>query len=211
MYIPSPISAEVVSSRAYARILSSSQLQRKLLPEGLAPSPYEILDYDVTLVLHDAGGLRATFQRTQQVRFLQDGVGGLLDHAWGDGVIVTSYHHGAGTLEGALHDDERRHFVIGLRRPMAKGETLRFGVERTVMAGFMGAEEWMETTIDHPVTRVRKQIVFPKARPCQSAWLAWEGGQLRLPVQRLADGRSQVRVDIVRPQSFHPYLIRWSW
>ena len=67
---------EVVSARVYAQILTSPRLQRKLLPQGLVSSPYEILDYNVTLTLHDRRGARATFRRRQEVRFLQDGVGG---------------------------------------------------------------------------------------------------------------------------------------
>lgn len=79
----------VVSAAVYGRILTSSRLRRLLLPEGLWRSPYEVLDYRATLILHDRYGLRATFARTQEVQFQQDGVGGILDHAWGDGVLLT--------------------------------------------------------------------------------------------------------------------------
>src|SRR5687767_3151555 len=95
---------EVVSARVYAQILTSPRLQRKLLPQGLVSSPYEILDYNVTLTLHDRRGARATFRRRQEVRFLQDGVGGMLDHVWGHGVLVTNYQTDVGRLEDTIRD-----------------------------------------------------------------------------------------------------------
>ena len=59
-----------------------------LLPEGILASPYEVLDYDATLTLGDTKGIKADFQRTETVRFLQSGVAGILDHVWGDGVAL---------------------------------------------------------------------------------------------------------------------------
>src|SRR5688572_10113550 len=91
---PSPI----VSARVYALIWTSPRLRRLLLPGGLVGSPYEVLDYRATLELHDRRGMRATFRRRQRGRFLHDGVGALLDHAWGDGIVLTSYHNEAGRL-----------------------------------------------------------------------------------------------------------------
>src|SRR3954471_9681415 len=92
-------SKHVVSARIYATILTSPQLKRMLLPEGLTQSPYEILDYHVRLILHDVPGMRATFFRSQKVRFRQRGVSALLDHAWGSGVVMTGYHNDAGPIE----------------------------------------------------------------------------------------------------------------
>ena len=64
-----------------------------LLPEGLTSSPYEVLDYDSTLTLHDRKGNRANIRRRQAVRFLQDGVSAILDHCRG-------YHSRPRTCEG---------------------------------------------------------------------------------------------------------------
>src|SRR5665213_3087360 len=108
----------VVSDRAYALILSSPRLAKQLLPEGLLRSPYEILDYDVTLTLHDRRGVRATFERREEVAFLQDGVSGMLDPVWGKGVIATHYDTDAGMLEDSIRDGDRRHFVVGFKHPM---------------------------------------------------------------------------------------------
>src|SRR5215207_9794005 len=88
----------LVSAQVYALIWTSPRLRRLLLPGGLIGSPYEVLDYRATLVLHDRKGMRATFRRRQRVRFLHDGVGAVLDHAWGDGIVLTAYDNDAGTL-----------------------------------------------------------------------------------------------------------------
>src|SRR5262245_48042183 len=108
--------ASVVSSDAYGLILGSPRLRRALLPQGIRISPYDVLDYRATLVLHDVKGAKATFHRTQKVRFLQDGVRAILDHAWGDGILLTHYEHSAGPLEDSFMDHGRRHLVIDLKR-----------------------------------------------------------------------------------------------
>lgn len=203
---------EVVSARVYALILMSKRLKRMLLPEGLVCSPYEILDYRVTLVLHDTAGMRATFERVQEVRFLQAGVAGVLDHAWGTGVVITSYHNDAGTLEDSFADQGRRHMVIALKRPMAAGETLRFNVARTTMACFaQEQQQWMETTIDHPIRRMSVGVLFPRERPVRSARLHLGDDQEPLRISRLADGRTVVRLRSRKPHAHQPYLIRWVW
>src|SRR5450759_5134567 len=134
----------IVSPRIYSLILTSPRLRRMLLPAGLLTSPYEILDYQATLFLHDPKGIKATFQRTERIRFLQDGVAGIMDHFWGDGVALTSYRNDVGVLRDSLRDAGRRHLVIGLERPMSRGEELTFGVKRTAMVGFTNQEEWLE-------------------------------------------------------------------
>src|SRR5437868_6656003 len=88
----------VISAPLTALILSSAHLREQLLPQGLMCSPYEVLDYRSTLVLHDQNGRKATFQRIQRIRFLQDGVAAILDHFWGAGVLLTEYTTTAGRI-----------------------------------------------------------------------------------------------------------------
>jgi hypothetical protein len=206
-----PTRLPVVSARGYARILTAPGLARLLVPEGLWTSPYEVLDYRATLTLHDPAGLRATFVRTQAVRFLQAGVGAVLDHAWGDGVLLTDYRHTAGPLVASFRDGEARHLVVGLPRPMDRGEQYQFTVERQAMAAFTGGAEWLETTIDHPVRRLTCTVVFPARRPCRLALLVTGTRRLPLPVQPHAGGRTAVHVAIDRPVAHRPYLVRWWW
>ena len=186
-------SASVVSPTIYSLIATSPRLRRMLLPEGILASPYEVLDYDATLTLGDTKGIKADFQRTETVRFLQSGVAGILDHVWGDGVALAYYHNEAGNLEDSFNDQGRRHLVIGFKRAMRRGETMKFDVMRTAMVGFTEDEEWLETSVDHPVRRLGCAVVFPKGRPCQSAMLHYEGKELALPIIKLGEGRGLVR------------------
>ena len=201
----------VVSATAYARLLRDPVLGRRLLPGGLSPTPYEVLDYAAVLTLHDPEGVHATFRRLQRVRFLQDGVSALLDHAWGDGVLLTDYHTDAGELLDGFPDGNRRQLVIGLARRMRVGEELTFNVERQVLAGFTQPEEWIETTIDHPVGHLTRGILFPRERPCHRAVLHTETRRVPLPVRRLASGRTLVQVRIPRPLADVSYTVRWAW
>ena len=192
-------------------ILSSPRLKKMLLPVGVPTSPYEILDYQATLFLQDPKGIKATFQRTERIRFLQDGVAGIMDHFWGDGVALSAYHNDAGVLKDSFRDEGRRHLVIDLKRPMRRGEELTFDVARIAMVGFTGEEEWLETTIDHPARQLGRRIVFPKERPCLSARLRYEGGEVDLPITVLADGRTSVGFNIQEPKTCAVHTLCWSW
>lgn len=203
--------SSLVSPKLYALILTSPRLRKMLLPEGLITSPYEILDFQATLTLEDPEGMRATFQRTQRVRFLQDGVSGILDHMWGKGVALTFYDNEAGSLEDSFKDEGRRHLVIGLKHTTKRGESLKFQVVRRAMAQFIEDEEWVETIIDHPIVRLGYSVVFPKERPCDRASLHYEGGEIPLPVVKLAQGKTVVRFKIDRASKDMPYTVRWSW
>lgn len=112
----------VVSSRISALILTSPRLKRQLLPQGLITSPYTILDYRATLVLRDEKGVVATFERAEHIEFQQQGGGAILDHFWGDGVALGAYANSAESIGDSFRDEGRRHLVIGLERPMARGE-----------------------------------------------------------------------------------------
>src|SRR4051812_23477295 len=101
--LPPPI-LDVVSPKVYGLILDSEPLLLRLLPEGPIGSPYEILDYRATLILDDPAGRRATFRRTQRIRFLQEGVAAILDHFWGDGVQLVAYRNTAGSIGDSFKD-----------------------------------------------------------------------------------------------------------
>ncbi len=152
------IQSPIVSPKIYNLIFSSPQLRDQVLPEGLFVSPYEVLDYKAVLTLNDPHGNEATFSREETVRFLQNGVAAILDHAWGDGVLLTNYSNSVGQLMDSFKDQGCRHLVIGLKRAMAKGETLRFRVERKSAVAFGGDREWVETKVDHPIRRISRVV-----------------------------------------------------
>jgi hypothetical protein len=202
---------KIVSSRLLSVISTSTRLRRMLVPQSLATSPYEVIDYASTLVLHDGAGKRATFLRQQKIRFLQHGVSGILDHAWGEGILLTKYRNTAGSLEDSFRDGGRRHLVIGLKRPMSRGEDLSFQVEREAMEAFLQNEEWLETTIDHPIGKLGACIVFPKRRPVRRAVLRCNGLDVLLPTFELRDGRTMVGFHRADPRADTSYTIHWLW
>jgi hypothetical protein len=130
---------------------------------------------------------------------------------WGTGITPTTYYSDAGRLEDSFRDEGRRHLVLGLARPMGEGEALVFEVERGIMAGFIEGQEWFETTIDHPIGRLRAGVVFPRKRPAGRAWLHHVGARTPLRAQRLGDGRMLVRFSIQRARPHSPYAIAWNW
>ena len=202
---------DVVSPKAYVDILARPQLGERVLPEGLRISPYEILDYQGTLTLVDPDGGRAVFQRTETIRFLQDGVSAILDHFWGDGVALTDYRNTAGRLAESFSDESRHHLAIALARSTHAGKTLSFEVERTALGSFIQANEWLETTIDHPIRQLGQRIIFPPNRPCQAAELVAGGQTMPLRPVPLDGGRTMLRYAIPNPRPDTPYLVRWRW
>jgi len=203
--------SRVVSPKVYALILDSPRLRQTLLPQGMISSPYQVLDYQAVLMLKDPEGREAVFHRTQRVQFLQDGVSAILDHAWGDGVLVTNYLNSAGPLADSFKDEGRRHLVVGLKRPMGSGEVLAFAADRTIMEGFRAEEEWWQISIDHPVRRLKQTVIFPKARPCQQAVLYDGKTELVLPVLVGPRGQTMVRFTIPQPLADVPYTVVWKW
>jgi len=201
----------VVSARGYASILTDRFLQRALTPECWFTSPYEVLDYRSSLVIHDSQGMRATVARRQRIRFLQDGVTAILDHAWGDGVLTSAYSNTAGELAGSINDYGRRHFVVGLKRRMRSGEVLDFEVRREVIAALTTDVGWLQTTIDHPVARVGVEVIFPKDRPCKRATLTARGTTVPLPIAETPTGLSRLHDLADRPGRDVPHMLRWTW
>ncbi len=201
----------VISAKVAALILGSPRLRQQLLPEGPLISPYEILDYRSVLVLEDEKGSKAVFHRTQRIKFLQDGVEAILEHFWGDGVLVVDYQHSAGRIADSFKDEGRRHLVIELPRPMHAGEELTFTVQRTVLEGFRGAHEAVETTLDHPIHKLSRAIMFPKGRPCRGAKLVAGVGEDALSIAMAAKGLTIISTRVGNPRPYTPYTIDWSW
>jgi len=201
----------MVIQPAYRLIASSPRLRQAIIPEGLQTSPYEVLDYDATLVLHDDRGAKATFQRKQRIRFTQDGVAAILDHAWGDGIILTNYWHSAGALSDTFKEQGHRHLVVDLKRAMGRGEILSFDVERQVMESFTRDHGTVETVIDHPIENLRRSVIFPKQRPVLEATLRVGDEAKSLPIVHLADGRTAVIINVAWPQAHVTYAVEWAW
>lgn len=203
--------SDVISPALYARILTDANLVGRLLPHGLLGSPYEVLNYTSIVTLDDPEGMHATIERHERIRFLQEGVSAILDHAWGDGVVMTSYQTNVGHVEGSLRDAGKRHLVLGLRRPAHRGEIVEFAVERKLVAAVTQNEEWLETVIDHPVRQIACTVRFPQARPCKQASLVTSDREMIVPVIKESKDVTVVQFHQFFPKPHAPYTLRWSW
>ena len=94
---------------------------------------------------------------------------------------------------------------------MRRGETYTFSVTRTARSAFTRPEEWLETTIDHPITTFHQRISFPKERPCRAAELVIGNQVEELEPVALADGRTVLEVTRTAPPTDTPIVIRWRW
>lgn len=200
-----------LSARARGILFGSTELRQLIAPEDPGRTPYEILEYDATLHLREASGFFVRMMRRQKVRFLQEGVAGLLDHAWGDGFVLSIYDNDAGPLAGAIWDEGRWHLAHRLPRPMHAGETFEFNVERSVLAGFMGRSEWLETILDHPSRSYRQRILFPAERPCRGAQLVYGDKTEPLSIRPLASGQTELRFRVTRPKVNRSVTVHWTW
>lgn len=202
--------SSLLSPDVYRLIDSSRRLREALAPDGLFASPYEVLDYDGLLLLQDHKGRKATFKRRQRVRFLQNGVRSVMEHLWGDGLLI-EYHNDAGQIADSIRDGKYRHLVIDLKDPAKMGSVLEFNTSRTNLGMFTGEEESWEITVDHPVQRIRQVVAFPAKRPCLEARVEVAGFVRQLEVTQRRRGRTIVSYEIPYPIMNMPYAIRWRW
>ena len=84
---------------------------------------YEILDYESTLEIVDARGDTAVLRRREVIRFLQDNVVAIHDHAWGDGQIFADYSCQPRTPVESYKDGSKFDVSISLRETKNGGAT----------------------------------------------------------------------------------------
>ena len=189
-----------------------SRLREKIHYHGM----YEILDYDATLEIVDPKGEKAILTRRQVIRFLQDNVVAIHDHAWGDGELFSKYHCQPGVPVDFYEDGSKYNVLISLRETKTRGEVIELWVERVVRGGFLEEHEWLETEIDHWMRGLKLSVIFPKERPCRRATLSRRStGKTTLLHQGhfalLPDGRQKLTWGTSRPKLHDLYTIKWVW
>lgn len=189
-----------------------ARLRDKLTYHGM----YEILDYDSTLQLADPQGKRAILTRRERIRFLQDNVVAIHDHAWGDGDLFASYKCQPGVPVDIYEDGSKYNILISLRETKRKGDTLDLWIERIIEGGFTQRNEWLETEVDHWTDQMKLSIVFPKDRHCKRATLSRRKTDktFRLPQDRFAllpNGDQKLTWSTHRPSLHDCYTVKWVW
>ena len=177
---------------------------------------YEILEYDATLELLDPKGETAKLTRRQVVRFLQDNVVAIHDHAWGDGELFAEYSCRPGVPVDIYEDGAKHNVLISLRETRNRGEVVEFWIERVIKGGFTQPDEWLETEIDHWMKELKLSIIFPVDRHCKRATLTKRStAKVALLPQDsyvlLPDGRQKLRWETVHPKLHDLYTIKWIW
>jgi hypothetical protein len=189
-----------------------SHLWDKIHYHGL----YEILDYDATLEIIDPKGEKAVITRREVVRFLQDNVVAIHDHAWGDGQLFAEYSCQPGVAVDFYEDGSKYNVLISLRETKNRGDVVEFWIERVIKRGLLEDHEWFETEIDHWMKRLKLSIIFPKERPCRRATLSQRssGRTMLLPQKHFAllpDGRQKLTWETSCPKLHDRYTIKWAW
>ena len=168
------------------------------------------------LTFRHATGEKATISRRQVIRFLQDNIVAIHDHAWGDGKLFAKYHCQPGVPVDFYQDGskaQRAYIPSGDEKPRGcDGVFCRAHDCR----GISAENEWLETEVDHLTTRLRLSIIFPKARPCLRATLTRKTvGKTEVLDERhfktLGSGRQELSLAISRPKLHECYLIKWDW
>ena len=177
---------------------------------------YEVIDYESTLEIVDRRGDTAVLRRREVIRFLQDNVVAIHDHAWGDGQIFADYQCQPGTPVDFYKDGSKFNVLISLRETKNRGDVMEFWVERTIRQGLLQQIEWLETEIDHRTKDLRLSIIFPKERPCRRATVSKRStGKARVLSQKhfalLPDGRQKLTWETKNPKLHDRYSIRWMW
>lgn len=189
-----------------------SQLRDRIGYHGM----YEILDYHSTLDISDERGEHALLARREVIRFLQDNVVAIHDHAWGDGELFAAYRCQPGIPVDFYQDGSKHNVLLSLRETKNRGDVLELSIDREIAGGFLQKSEWLETEVDHLTSRLRLSIVFPKARPCLRATLSQKNANKTALLDErhfrtLANGRQELSLDISRPKFHECYTIKWDW
>ena len=177
---------------------------------------YEILDYDATLEIVDPKGGKAILTRREVVRFLQNNVVAIHDHAWGDGELFARYNCQPGVPVDFYEDGSKYNILISLRETKNRGDVVEFWIEREVKGGLLDENEWFETEIDHWMKHLKLSVIFPKERPCRRATLSRRSTEKTTLLSQehfalLPDGRQKLTWETSRPKLHDRYAIKWVW
>jgi hypothetical protein len=190
----------------------AEELRSKLGYHGM----YEVLDYEATLEMMDAQGEKAKLTRHEVIRFLQDNVVAIHDHAWGEGELFAEYHCQPGVPVDFYQDGSKHNILISLRETKNRGDVIHLWVERVIKNGFLQQDEWLETETDHWTEHLKLAVIFPQERPCQRATLTQRSRNETIALDGrhfflLSDGRQQLTWETNHPKLNDLYTVKWHW
>ena len=211
---------DVVTSGKLTAILGSAQavwdIATRIRDKAGYHGIYEILSYDAVLELQDPEGHEATLTRCEHIRFLQDNIIAVHDHAWGNGEIFAEYICQPGEPVDFYEDGSQWKILISLRETKNRGDVMEWWIQRVIKDGFTNEQEWLETEIDHWTKKLSLSIIFPQERCCRRAILTRRSTSLTKVLDQqhfsfLQDGRQQLSWSTNHPKLHDQYRIKWEW
>lgn len=190
----------------------SRKVYRGMANEGM----YEVLEYETTLELHDTTGKKATLNKREKVRYLQDNIIAYQDQAWGDGEILVNYRCTPGIPVDRYRSGYKTHILISLREVRNKGNIDEFNIARVIRRGFLRPDGFWATEINHLTKHIRVNVIFPKTRPPNRTNLLVKNRQRSHKLgdkstKRLPDGRWQITWEKSKPRLHEQYILKWDW
>lgn len=177
---------------------------------------YEVLSYEMQLDLYDSKGERASYQKRQVVRYLQDHVIAYQDQAWGDGKILLNYRCSPGKAVDRYRLGHKTLTLISLRQIQNRGSKDTLQINWDMKHTFITPVEEWTTSISHRMQKLKIDINFPHKRPPIKLWLIETNHQKQTELgnehlEELPDGRWQFSWAKNNPQLYEDYTIRWQW
>ena len=197
-------------------VLQGAQAVHGLLASGGGQGIYDVLKHHTILELKDTRGDVAVVKRRQKVRFLQDHVAAITDHAWGEGEIFAKYDCSPGVPADFYQDGSRHTVLISLREIKSRGDILKLNIRRKIVGGFLEPDESWETEISHRTLHLSVSVIFPGRRRCRRATVTQRSTSKTVTLEPkhyrfLADGRQQLTWEIRNPRLHDRYSLRWRW
>jgi hypothetical protein len=200
-------------SKIMADIWKSFQRNLKeLTSQGI----YQVQKYEMHLTLHDPKGERASYQKQQKVRYLQNNVIAFHDQAWGDGEFLLNFRCSPGIAVDRYRIGNKTLTLISLRHIRNRGERDELNIEWDLKNSFTNEIEEWTTTVSHRTQKLLINIQFPQKRPPQKLWLIENNRRKQTElgknhVQQTANGDWKFSWCKKKPRLYEDYIIRWQW
>lgn len=177
---------------------------------------YEVLNHTALLEIRAKSGNKATFSKSQKVRYLQNNIIAYQDQAWGEGDILLNYECLPGTVVDKYKPAATTYILISLRETKQKGDIDNFEIRWEAKDAFLQDREVWGTAIDHRTKSLQLEIIFPQDRPPIKIKFVeqFRKRQLELGTEKivkLPDGKWRVTHSVEKPRLYERYFFEWEW
>ena len=200
---------------ALGRDLRPAAPDRLAAPVTASSTPaYETISLDLSLVIEDAKGERATLTRRQRLRCDAGRPSLVRELVWGEGRQLVRYRAQGARRVGLRAEGSKRAVLLEPADATGARGSSVITSRRVIRGGFATAQEYCEAFLERPTERLRFAVLFPVTRPPRTAWLVLAAREeiLRtVPVRYGADGRARLRCSLRAPLVGMTYSLRWTW